>query len=147
MTLIRKVTVFENHRKMSHSTLRAKRAKLTFWVAKISLKMPQMVKNCQNLNETFWVIFKQCAKMVWAQFPLLGAFTHLQTIFIADNRPKSIKSRLWDCCAIQQNRKAKQKGGGGDDDRIRLSRESFLSNLIHCSVFLGQTKDKVKIGA
>ena len=34
-------TVFENHRKKSHSTLRAKRATFTFWVDKSSLKMPK----------------------------------------------------------------------------------------------------------
>ena len=36
-----KFTVFENYRKRSHSTLRAKRAPFTFWVAKSSLKMPK----------------------------------------------------------------------------------------------------------
>ena len=36
-------TVFENHIKRSHSTLRAKRATFTFWAAKSSLKMPKMV--------------------------------------------------------------------------------------------------------
>ena len=84
----RRYTVFENHRKKSHSTLRAKRATFTFWVDKSSLKTPKMLnfgevlktrslqsnsvtrqvtfnrtKNggkCQNSNATFWVIFKQC---------------------------------------------------------------------------------------
>ena len=37
-------TVFENHRKRSHSTLRAKRAIFTFWVYNCSL---QMLKNDQ----------------------------------------------------------------------------------------------------
>ena len=37
-------TVFENHRKKSHSTLRAKRATFTFWLDKSSLKMPKMVQ-------------------------------------------------------------------------------------------------------
>ena len=72
--------------KKSHSWLRAKRAMFTFWVDKSSLKMPKMayfgeflkylkliVKQCyqtgqkmvempklNKLNETFWVIFKQC---------------------------------------------------------------------------------------
>ena len=31
----KKVTVFENHRKKSHSTMRAKRATFTFWVEKM----------------------------------------------------------------------------------------------------------------
>ena len=42
-------TVFENHRKRSHSTLRAKRATFTFWIDKSSLKMP---KNSQFRK--FW---------------------------------------------------------------------------------------------
>ena len=50
-------TVFENHRKKSHSTLRGKRATFTFWVDKKSFKMPKMVN--------FWWVFenlvaKQC---------------------------------------------------------------------------------------
>ena len=36
-------TVFENHRKKSHSTLRAKRATFTFWVEKSLLKIPKLV--------------------------------------------------------------------------------------------------------
>ena len=39
-------TVFENQKKKSHSTLRAKRATFTFWVDKSSLKMPK--------NGPFW---------------------------------------------------------------------------------------------
>ena len=38
-----KITVFEKSQKMSHSTLRAKRAAFTFWVDKSSSKMPKMV--------------------------------------------------------------------------------------------------------
>ena len=79
----------ENHRKKSHSTLRAKRA-ITFWVNKSLKKCQKMVnfviffenlkfaveqsyqvnfnrtkiggkcQNCQNSNATFWVIFKHC---------------------------------------------------------------------------------------
>ena len=50
-------TVFENHRKKSHSTLRAKRATFTFWVDKKSFKMPKI--------GNFWWVFenlvaKQC---------------------------------------------------------------------------------------
>ena len=78
------LTVFENHRKKSHSTLRAKRATFTFWVNKSSLKMPKMetcncsqtvlpdrslligqklvknakIKKCHMRH--FWVIFKHC---------------------------------------------------------------------------------------
>ena len=37
------LTVFENQRKKSHSTLRAKRATFTFWVDKSYFKMPKMV--------------------------------------------------------------------------------------------------------
>ena len=39
-----KRTVFENHRKKYHWTLRAKRATFTFWVDKSSLKMPKLVQ-------------------------------------------------------------------------------------------------------
>ena len=50
--------VFENHRKKSHSTLRAKRATFTFLVDKSSLKMPKIV----NLA-SFWnrVAFSETA--------------------------------------------------------------------------------------
>ena len=48
--------------KKSHSSLRAKRAKFTFWVDKNSSKMPKNVNFGQFLkNVTFWVIFKHCA--------------------------------------------------------------------------------------
>ena len=46
-------TVFENHRKKSHSTLRAKRATFTFWVDKKSFK-------CQK-----WSIFGESLKTLW----------------------------------------------------------------------------------
>ena len=39
---LKKLTVFENPKKKSHSTLRAKRATFTFWVEKSWLKMPKM---------------------------------------------------------------------------------------------------------
>ena len=85
-------TVFENHRKSLISTLRAKRARLTFWVDKSSSKMPKTANlvsfwkpeacgqtvlpdrslligqklvemlKFKNRNATFWVIFKHCDK-------------------------------------------------------------------------------------
>ena len=51
--------------KKSHSILRAKRATYTFWVDKIELEMPKIINLDEILkisNETFWVIFKHCAK-------------------------------------------------------------------------------------
>ena len=43
-------TVFENYREKSYSTLRAKRATVTFWVDKSLLKMPKMPK-IANIGE------------------------------------------------------------------------------------------------
>ena len=54
-------TVFENQWKSLIQHLRAKRATRTFWVDKSSFKMPKMVQKLKNSNETFWVVFKQCA--------------------------------------------------------------------------------------
>ena len=47
-----KMANFENHRKKSHSTLRAKPATVTFWVDKSPLKIPK--------NGPFWLAVKQC---------------------------------------------------------------------------------------
>ena len=44
-------TVFENHRKKSHSALRAKRATYTFWLDK------KLIKNAQN--GPFWRVFEK----------------------------------------------------------------------------------------
>ena len=41
---VAELTVFENHRKKSHSTLRGKRATFTFWMDKSLLKMPKKVQ-------------------------------------------------------------------------------------------------------
>ena len=49
--------VFENKRKKSHSTLRAKRATFTFWVDKSLLKMPKM-----GIFENLKLAVKQCCQ-------------------------------------------------------------------------------------
>ena len=55
-TLKKEDTVYEILLKMSHSTLRAKRAKVTFWVDKSSLKMAKIVN--------FWRVFEKLKSMV-----------------------------------------------------------------------------------
>ena len=60
-------TVFENYRKKSHSTLRAKRASFAFWEDEaysqtVLLDRSKFGGKCQNSNATFWVIFKYVAE-------------------------------------------------------------------------------------
>ena len=54
-----KITVFEKSQKMSHSTLRAKRAAFTFWVDNSWLKSPKMVQFWRVLR-SLKIAVKQC---------------------------------------------------------------------------------------
>ena len=80
----KKSTVFENHIKKYHSTLRAKPKMVHFgeflksWslrsnsvTRQVSFNRTKIGGRCQNSNATFWVIFKQCENeisiwfMIW----------------------------------------------------------------------------------
>ena len=64
----KRCTVFEHHRKKSHSTLQAKACGQTVLPDKeVSLNRAKISGKCHNrktTNETFWVIFKQCTYAV-----------------------------------------------------------------------------------
>ena len=58
-TDVTELTVFENQRKSLFQQLRAKQAKVTFWVDKSSLKMPKMV-HFGDFFENLKLAVKQC---------------------------------------------------------------------------------------
>ena len=67
--------MFKNHPKMSHSTLRAKRAPFTFRVDKNSLKVAKMANVA---NETFSGIFKHCVEF------FLGSVSALTEVLLVN---------------------------------------------------------------
>ena len=112
-------------KKKSHLTLRAKRATFTFWVDKISSKMPKMIhfdeflknqslrpnsvtrqdKNLWEMpkfkpsNATFWVIFKQCGFIFCRFFEFFRLLKRLLGLFPfffgGENEVKRDWARAW----------------------------------------------------